>query len=232
MMHRLFVLTIALYTSAVYADTPSSLMLTQADGLTLEWQKIPTPPALQAEIKDAFAQGQEPSALKDRLEIDWQVIENLGKKVWTVISSNAPVATLQYDYATGLPQGVTSAADLENFSDLNFETWRFKTTNMLGSTLVEVEYTLVHQYGGSYKGRGKYLATVAIIPSKVEVTWGHKVDMKAVTVSSLNVGSAESPVASVTLEMSYEIRGFMQTIASRKLFQFRGDSAEVIATTL
>lgn len=232
MIKNILVLTTALYVQAVaHADSASSIVLTQADGLTLQWQKLPTSPEVIDTITEALRNQQAQSKWDERLEIDWQVIQNLGKKVWTVISDNAPVANLQYDYATGLPQGVTSAAELNSFSDLNFETWAFKTTNMLGNALVNVEYTLVHQYGGSYQGRGKYLATVAIIPSKVDVSWGYKLDMKAVTVSSVNVGTAEEPVASVTLEMSYEIRDFMQTIARRKLFQFRGDSAEIVSTT-
>lgn len=233
LMKQVFALTTALYASSLaLAQTPASQAIMASEQLTPHWEKIPTSPEVIAEIESSLTSNHSSNVNPLSGDIDWSVIANLGKTIWTVINNNAPVATLQYDYATGLPKGVASAAELDNFSDLNFETYRFYFTNGLGSTVIDVEYTLVHQFGGSYEGRGKYLATVAIVPTKVEVSWGHKINMKAATISSLNVGTAEDPVASVTLEMSYEVRTVFQTFATRKLYQFRGDSAEIIATKL
>lgn len=232
-MKRILLISLFVFNTTPSARADSAVAQDPVDNISdiqLHWEKIPTSFETIQKLQQSSLNFVDLN--HDRAAIDWNTIVNIGKKLWPIITDNAPVATLDYDYATGLPQGVTNVSDLENFSDLQYETWRFHATNPFGSILYDVEYTLVHQYGGSYQGNGAYLATVAILPTKVDITWGHKLNMKVAAVSSVNVGTAQDPIASVTLEMSYEIKAFMRTIAVRKLFQFRGDSPEIIATTL
>jgi hypothetical protein len=199
------------------------------DDITMFVEPVATPVEVIEAVEDArFEEG----LRQEREGIDWEAITNVGKQVWKVIQDNAPVANIQYDYATAMPRGITSAGDLDGFSDLTFQSWRLHGKNAFGATVYDVTYTLVHQYGGSYQGKGKYLATVSILPSNVEVLWGYTVNMKVATISTLNVGTAADPVGSASLEMSFNVKSLMKNATTTTLFQFRGDRAEVTSTRL
>jgi hypothetical protein len=180
----------------------------------------------------AVARALQPRDGVTEADVDWASIVNLGKEIWAVVEANQPVVDISYDYATALPRGVTSAADLEGFSDLTSQSWRVWGENLYGMTVYDVTYTLVHQYGGAYQGKGRYLATVAVLPSNVDVLWGYKVSLNVTNVGALNVGSAEAPVGSVNLEMAFKVSTVIKSHTSTTLFQFRGDSADVNASDL
>lgn len=200
-----------------------------ADDIIMSVEPVATPVEVIEAVENARLQ---PVAHEERGEIDWNAIVNVGKEVWKVIEDNAPVAKIEYDYATALPRGIASAGELDGFSDLTFQSWRLHGRNVLGMTVYDVTYTLVHQFGGSYQGQGQYLATVSILPSKVEVIWGYTLNMKVATISTLNVGTTASPIGSAALEMSFNVKSAFKDSTSTMLFQFRGDRAEVVSTSL
>lgn len=199
------------------------------DDITMFVERVATPASVIEAVESARL---EQGLRAGREAIDWEAITNVGKQVWKVIQDNAPVADIQYDYATALPRGIASAGELDGFSDLTFESWRLHGKNVFGGTVYDVTYTLVHQYGGSYQGKGKYLATVSVLPSNVEVLWGYTVNMKVATISTLNVGTVEDPVGSAALEMTFNVKTVMKNSTTTTLFQFRGDRAEVVSTSL
>lgn len=199
------------------------------DDITMFVEPVATPASVIEAVENArLDQG----VREGREAIDWEAITNVGKQVWKVIQDNAPVANIQHDYATALPRGITSAGELDDFSDLTFKSWRLHGKNAFGTTVYDLTYTLVHQYGGSYQGKGKYLATVSVLPSNVEVLWGYTVNMKVATISTVNVGTATDPVGSAALEMSFNVKTVLKNTTTTTLFQFRGDRAEVVSTSL
>jgi hypothetical protein len=201
-----------------------------ADVIIQHVEAVETPADVEAMILSMPA----PEAASTELEegIDWAAIINLGKEVWKVIEENAPVVNIKYDYATALPRGISDAGQLDGFSDVVYQSYRMYGTNGFGMTVYDVTYTLVHQYGGSYEGKGAYLATASIIPSNVDVLWGYTVDLNVNNVSTLNVGSADAPVGSVSMEMSFKVSTVIKSHTSTTLYQFRGDTHSVRATDL
>jgi hypothetical protein len=159
-------------------------------------------------------------------------IVNLGKQVWAIIEENQPVVNLTYDFANALPRGVESAADLSGFTDLQFQSYHIYGTNGFGQTVYDVTYTLVYQHSGSVNGKGHYLASVGIIPSDVDVKWGYNLDMKVANVATTNVGSAEAPVASINMEVSFIVHTKVQHHATSTIYQIRGDGAPIKSTQL
>jgi hypothetical protein len=162
--------------------------------------------------------------------IDFGTIVNLGKSIWTVIEKNAPVAKTDYDFANALPAGVKSASALAGFSDIQHKSIRLYGENGFGMKVYDVTYTLVSQYGGSYRGRGKYLSTVAVIPSRVSVLVGYKLDLKVVNAAVVNVGTEKDPVGSVALNVGLKIDSPLKTILKTVIYQFRGDTKEIQET--
>jgi hypothetical protein len=157
--------------------------------------------------------------------VDWNEIVNIGKRIWQVIEANKPVVNVSYLYANALPKGAR-AEDLDNFSDIQDKSFHAYGTNYLGMTVYDVVYTVVHRYNGSYKGRGKYLENVSVIPSHVQVAWGYTLDLDVTKTATVNVGTSSRPVASLALELTLKTHTVMKSDESRSLFQFRGDSKD------
>jgi hypothetical protein len=94
-------------------------------------------------------------------------------------------------------------------------------------TVYDVTLTAVHQYGGSYNGKGKYLETVTILPSNVEVLWGYTVNYNVDNVTTLNGGTAEDPIAMIALQAKFKVQTVVKSSETNTVYQFRGDSKKV-----
>lgn len=154
-------------------------------------------------------------------------IVNIGQKVWDVIKANEAVLNVKHDYANALPKGVRSAEELDGFSDLQARGVRLFGKNLYGATVYDVTLTAVHQYGGSYEGRGKFLETVTLLPSFVDVMWGYTLDVGVTRISAVNHGTSQDPVAGLTMEGLVSVSTVMQKHQQRMIYQFRGDSQSV-----
>ncbi len=154
-------------------------------------------------------------------------IINLGQKIWDIVKANQPVVNVKYDYANALPRGVKSSEELDGFSELQSEGIHFWATNTYGVKVYDVTMTAVHQYGGAYQGKGKYLETVSIVPTTVNVSWGYTLDISVSRVSAVNVGTKEAPVGSLTMDTTFAVSTVLQKHQKRILYQFRGDSAKI-----
>ncbi|MSP18560.1 MAG: hypothetical protein EXR74_03200 [Bdellovibrionales bacterium] len=154
---------------------------------------------------------------------------NLGKKVWALIESNKPVVNVNYLYANALPKGVRNSEDLDNFSDLQSTSYRMQGTNLYGITVYDLTYSLVHRFGGSYDGRGKYLENVTVIPTNVEVLWGYTLSYDVEKVSVVNSGTRENPIASILLGTNFKVSTVIKSSENHSLYEFRGDRSAVRA---
>ncbi len=158
-------------------------------------------------------------------EVALDKIINMGNKVWAVIAKNQPVVNIQYAYANALPEGVRGAGDLDGFSELQYRTYRYWGKNPYGMTVFDVTYTVVHRYGGQYNGQGRYIEAAAVLPQDVSVLWGYTLGLSVEKVSTVNVGTAAAPVASLGLELAIEVSTVIKKSRVRRLFEVRGDSA-------
>lgn len=161
--------------------------------------------------------------------IQLEAIVNLAERVWEVIKDNAPVLNVNYKYANALPRGVASSDELENFSNLQYKSYRQYGRNLFGATVYDVTYTLVHRYGGTYNGRGQYLENVTVLPQNVEALWGYTVNLDVENISTVNVGTSNNPIASLTMQLALRVSTVIKKGEYRSLFDLRGDSAEATA---
>lgn len=159
-------------------------------------------------------------------EVDLATIVNIGEKVWKVIQDNKAVLNTKTTYANALPKGL-NGSDLENFSSPQFRSFRMYGKNLFGMTVYDVTYTVVHRYGGTFEGKGKYVENVTVLPHQVSALWGYNVNMLVSNVSASNVGSKESPIGSVMMEMYFRVSTVFKVMEYRNVFEFRGDSAAV-----
>jgi hypothetical protein len=216
---------LALLAGIALSASSMALAASEADTITMH-SEVVTTPADAFMMIDRINVFPEASAYSEESVVIDQVI-NLGKKAWAIIAANKPVVNVKYNFANALPQGLTTSASLAGFSDLQTESVRLWGTNGFGMTVYDVTLTAVHQYGGSYNGKGKYLETVTILPSNVEVLWGYTVNYNVDNVTTLNGGTAEDPIAMIALQAKFKVQTVVKSSETNTVYQFRGDSKKV-----
>jgi hypothetical protein len=190
--------------------------------LTINIEEVPTPPEV-VQMLDSV----QPAPSKPIGDVDIDLIFNLAKEVWQIVKENQPVVDVKYDYANALPHGVQSGLDLAGFSDLQHKSYHYTATNLFGATVVDLTYTLVHSYGGSYHGQGHYVETATVIPSHITVSWGYTVNLAVTKTSVRNVGTEIDPIAALVMDMTFQVSTVVKKEEYRTLYQFRGDSPDV-----
>ncbi len=155
------------------------------------------------------------------------VIINAGLKIWEIIVENKAVINIESNYANALPAGIKNASELQNFSPIQYKSFRRRAKNFFGATAYDVTYTIIHRYGGDMNGIGKYIESVGIIPHKVNVTWGYKLDFKVVNTATVNLGTTQEPIASLLMDVAMDVTTIFSKRLFRTVYEFRGDSPTV-----
>ena len=191
-------------------------------------EEVPTPADVLTELSSLSFRSQPWSAqegAKEATVIIDQII-NLGQKVWTIIEKNKAIQDVSYHYANALPRGAT-VTDLEGFSDLTAQIVAYVREERLRNDRLRLTYTVVHRYGGSYNGAGKYLDGVTVLPSHVSTLWGFTTNLAVGNVGTVNVGTKTNPIASLVMELSFKVSTVLRVTEYHKVFEFRGDSPMV-----
>ncbi len=152
-------------------------------------------------------------------------IVNIASKVWQIIRANAPVVNIETKYATAYPQGITSASQLAQWSRPKSYVYGFYAENLYGSVLVDCKYKATYTYNGSYKGKGKYLTAVTVIPTTISVGWGYRFYMSASVPDSTiaNVGTAPDPIAAMQLKLNWKIATVLKEVNGTSVYYVQGD---------
>ena len=152
-------------------------------------------------------------------------IINIASKVWAIVEANAPVVNINNKYATAYPQGVTSASQLAQWSRPKSYTYSFYAENLYGMVMIDCKYKMSFTYGGAYKGKGKFLTGVAVIPTSVTAGWGYKFYMTAAVPDSTiaNVGTDTNPVAAMQMKLSWVMKTVLKEIDGTSIYYVQGD---------
>lgn len=176
----------------------------------------------------------EPSVCSDKsLEEIALVLDGLlaiGKKIWPIIDANRPVIT-----TTGLSPAVSiipevapgtakaELAQMANWSAPKAVSYRVSYKNIFKMEVVGFTYTIMFQYGGSHKGKGKYITSLKTQASEVSAAWGFNFDAASELISISNVGSDEAPLASGIFQVSYKVRGIVNEMRNAQSFFVDGN---------
>ncbi|HBA60151.1 MAG TPA: hypothetical protein DCZ92_04930 [Elusimicrobia bacterium] len=152
-------------------------------------------------------------------------IINIAQKLWKIIDENKPVVNIDTKYATAYPMGVTSAGQLSSWKKPKTRTYGFYAENLFGSTMIDCDYKVSYTYGGAYKGVGKYLTGVTVIPTNIQVGWGYTFYMKASVPDSTvaNVGTTEDPLASMQLVLNWTMKTILKEVDGTSVYYIQGD---------
>lgn len=152
-------------------------------------------------------------------------IVNIASKVWQIIKDNAPVVNIDTKYATAYPEGVTAATQLAGWSRPKSYVYGFYAENLYGSTTVDVKYKVTFTYNGAYKGKGKYLTAVTVVPEKAQVSWGYRFHMSASVPDSTiaNVGTDADPIAAMQLKLNWTMASVLKQVDGTSVYYVEGN---------
>lgn len=156
--------------------------------------------------------------------IDIDTIVNVGKLVWKIVEAGKPVLNTRLDFATALPAGA-SPVDMENWQNPVAHKYCAKYNNMFNAEVVKYCFTVTAIWGGSYDGKGQYLAEVKVFPNEIDVSWGYSFSSEVAQVTTCNAGSREAPVAALTLQHKWSVTTPLKTNAMSQMFYVRGDGS-------
>jgi len=152
-------------------------------------------------------------------------IVNLGEKIWKIINDNKPVVNVKVQYASALPEGITSWAQMAGWSRPKGTIYELTAKNAYGMQVIKLRYQVLRTIGGNYKGTGKYLTAVTVEPLLVEVAWGYHFNLDANVPDSsiVNVGTSEAPVAAMTTQLGWRIGTAIKDSQGKSLYYLQGD---------
>ncbi|MFC1680152.1 hypothetical protein ACFL2T_08100 [Elusimicrobiota bacterium] len=148
---------------------------------------------------------------------------NIGKSVWDFIKESKPIIDTTNLYANAVPHGITDWTQLGGWGAPKTTLYSFSAKNKSGKKVVDVTYIILRTGRGNYKGTGQYLTGVSAIPIKIEVGWGYKFTMGLEVPSVSNVGTAEHPIAGMTLHANWTIENNFKATRGAGIYYLRGD---------
>ena len=180
---------------------------------------------VKEEADMSYVRMDETSNDKDGALVTIDDIINIASKIWKIIVDNAPEVNIDTKYAVAYPQGITSAAQLAQWSRPKSYIYGFSAKNLYGSTTIDVGYKATYTYGGAYKGKGKFLTAVTVVPTRVNVSWGYRFSMSAFVPDSTvtNVGTNTDPTAAMQLKLLWKIATVLKEADGTSVYYMQGD---------
>lgn len=158
-------------------------------------------------------------------------IINLGQTIWNIIAKGKPVANITQNVADAVPKGVTSWEQLAGWSNPVTKLYHTTIDTGAGEKTGDFYFRLLFTPGGNYNGAGKYLTGVTIMPADLTVTYDHTLTMTTTVVDIMNQGTAEQPIAGMTLQLKWSMDTLFTHNEQALSFHVRGDGdVEVLAT--
>lgn len=188
-----------------------------AEDYTLQVRQIAEGPvtALEKEMLEREAEAQ----CTAREGFDLQQLITLGKEIWQIVKDGAPVISFASNSASAIPAGAECAFKMSGWSIPQSKTFELAYKNKFGTEMIYFTYKLIYSYGGTFNGRGAYLANVAIHPVDIRLKWGQKFDATVKTAKAINIGTDENPIAGLEISIDWDINTpVMETQSNRTYF--------------
>jgi hypothetical protein len=155
--------------------------------------------------------------------IDWNLVVNIGKQIWTIVEKNAPKVTTEIQQANAVPAGLTNWYDLECWQTPQVKAYRATYKNLYGVKVVDFAYQVIYTYGGRVSGKGRYLSQVSIVPTDLSVAWGYTFDAKVKIENVTNAGTQDSPMGAIQLSLNWGVKTVLKYNEVRENYYVRGD---------
>ncbi len=154
-------------------------------------------------------------------------ISAIGQKITPIIEKGRPVVTNNPMAALSvIPRLDTKDPVLHEMGGWSIpmtKHYKIAFSNGFKSEVVSFVYSITYQYGGNYKGSGKYLTGVRASARNLVVSWGFDLDASSTLVQISNIGTTANPVAGATVEISYTVKNWSRVNTTNEAFFIAGD---------
>lgn len=150
-------------------------------------------------------------------------IINIGKQVWTIVEAGKPVVDVKTEYATATPLGLSDWMQLSEWKNPLSREYQLIAKNLYGMTVVKFSYKVLWTYGGRYKGKGKYLTNVSVLPTTVDVMWGYNFSSHIKIPTVVNVGTETDPIAGIQVDLYWNVQTVIKVSSGEASYFVRGD---------
>ena len=196
------------------------------NNLSVEFVEIQVPAAhkellYRSHLKNVYYSHQKSSQIQP--EVDLDKIISIGEKLWLLISGMG--GELKLTSMTGvaaIPEGAQTIGNMAGWKMANPKAYQVKIKGLIG-TAFSFSYTVGFSYGGSYNGKGHYLANVAIVPHQAKCGTGWKCDVEAHVGTPINVGTSASPIAALPVNLLINAKGKVNSKAAGAQITVFGD---------
>lgn len=147
----------------------------------------------------------------------------IGEKIWKLVEKGRPVVTFKAPLVSALPAGLPCWSDLERWSPPKSQVWEIAYKNGFGTEVVKFRFRISYTAGGSFEGKGKYLANVTVQPADLQVKWGFDFDAQTVVGRTINLGTKVDPVAGLQLTVSWNVKSWVKENLMTETFFIQGD---------
>jgi len=137
------------------------------------------------------------------------------------VVTNNPMASVSVLPRTNAKDPVVH--DMGGWSVPYSKHYKVAYTNGLGMEVVSFVYSISYQFNGSWNGSGKYLTGIRASARKIEIVWGFDLNASSQLLQISNIGTVQNVIAGATVEMSYTVSNWMQTITTNKSFFMAGN---------
>ncbi len=177
---------------------------------------------------DSAASIEAPITSSEVLELPLDVsditnIINIGKQIWAIVEANKPVSNITTNQATAVPKGVTDWTSLAGWQAPQSHTYQTSIKNTYGITVIQFSYRVMFTPGGTFRGKGHYLANVTVDPANVYVAWGYTFNAQVTIPSITNAGTTASPTAAAEILVKWDIDTILNHIEQSASYYARGD---------
>lgn len=211
-----------------FTRSEKDLAITQPDYFTLDKDSIRLVLLSAGEEKNTdYVRMRDEDDPKDlpAILVSIEKIVNIGTKLWDIVKDNKPVLNLDTKYATAYPEGVTAASQMSQWSKPKSYLYGFYAENLYGGVMIDSKHKVAFSYGGAYRGQGKYLTAVAVIPTVASVAWGYRFQIVAAVPDSTvaNVGTDANPVAAMQLKLTWRMSSPLKVVEGTSVYYIQGD---------
>lgn len=156
--------------------------------------------------------------------VDPMAIADIIFKIWDIIKDGKPVVNVQYKNVSALPNIANRHWEaLTGWKEERSMVFGVSTENLYGMTTVDLEYKVKLIFGGSVRGKGQYIASARVVPSKVDVKWGYNLDVAVEVPSVINISTIEDPLAAINLDVTYKISTMLRSYSESNTYELRGN---------
>lgn len=151
-------------------------------------------------------------------------VVNLGVKIYNLVAEGRPVVSVKVETANAIPKGLTCWTQMTGWSAPQTQVFRVSYENFYGMKVIDFAFRVGFISGGSYQGKGKYVAQAQITPAEINVFWGFNLNAVVEIPQVYNQGTSEDPVAGLQMALKWTVDTVLQHQEQTEMFFVNGNN--------